>query len=503
MTLQSNASLREVFDEFERIKNNTRIIGNPELAIKTAKYSNGDIAVYAQKGYFNKQSQLRVTSSQLQSIETNLKVENIKEGVNIFGLTGSLKELPTGWDNIKNGEVFGGNILKNDAVAWKQYGNWDNTLNTVEHTMDADITWIDSTAISGDGRFIALGHNQYPSRLTVYRIDKDVPVKLPNPHVSLTEKPIFMKFSKNGNMLIGMTDAGRFFNYKIENDTTLVNIPSPKLLQTTNVAHATGKLDISNDGRLLAGEYKDYRGYTQRFIYERDIDSDNWVERYSISTSGIDEIYIPCIHPSNNFVCFVYRDKYSLFFKRNTRGGFSDVRNNSYIYGSNFYWNTDGSMALATVKSTERNKIQLIKCDVNSTTNDYMTQDSTYTLSYNADFLCVNPDFSHFLSLGTSTTFKIYKITMDNGEFGIIDTGKTIPFVSASTLSRKVEFGGDYLLVSKGSYVDLYRTVSKNIVTPLTKVHNGTFKTCEVGFALTSGTVGQNVKVNTFPKLKL
>lgn len=90
MTLQSNASLREVFDKFERIKNNTRIIGNPELAIKTAKYSNGDIAVYAQKGYFNNRSQLRVTSSQLQSIETNLKVENIKEGVNIFGVAGTL-----------------------------------------------------------------------------------------------------------------------------------------------------------------------------------------------------------------------------------------------------------------------------------------------------------------------------------------------------------------------------------------------------------------------------
>lgn len=90
MTLQSNVSLREVFDEFERIKNTVRIIGSPEMARDTAQFPNKELAVYPQKGYANNQSEIKVPLSLLQKAENNLKAENIKEGVNIFGLTGNL-----------------------------------------------------------------------------------------------------------------------------------------------------------------------------------------------------------------------------------------------------------------------------------------------------------------------------------------------------------------------------------------------------------------------------
>lgn len=90
MSLSTNASLREVFDEFERIKNNIRIIERPELARDTAQFPTKELAVYPQKGYANEGSEIKVPLNLLQKAENNLKAENVKEGINIFGLVGTL-----------------------------------------------------------------------------------------------------------------------------------------------------------------------------------------------------------------------------------------------------------------------------------------------------------------------------------------------------------------------------------------------------------------------------
>nr|DAP48669.1 MAG TPA: hypothetical protein [Caudoviricetes sp.] len=90
MTLATSASLRQVFDEFERIKNSIRIIERSELARDVGQYSLGDLGVYPQIGYANSGSVVRVPLSMLQKVEKDLIAENIKEGINIFGLTGTL-----------------------------------------------------------------------------------------------------------------------------------------------------------------------------------------------------------------------------------------------------------------------------------------------------------------------------------------------------------------------------------------------------------------------------
>ncbi|MDU6113834.1 MAG: hypothetical protein E6649_05425 [Paeniclostridium sordellii] len=90
MTLATSASLSQVFDEFERIKNSIRIIERSELARDVGQYSLGDLGVYPQIGYANSGSVVRVPLSMLQKVEKDLIAENIKEGVNIFGLVGTL-----------------------------------------------------------------------------------------------------------------------------------------------------------------------------------------------------------------------------------------------------------------------------------------------------------------------------------------------------------------------------------------------------------------------------
>lgn len=91
MTLPTSASLKQVFDEFERIKNSIRIIKESEVAKGTGQYSSTrELFVWPYEGYANEGSVIKVPLDMLQSAEKNLIAENVKEGINIFGLDGTL-----------------------------------------------------------------------------------------------------------------------------------------------------------------------------------------------------------------------------------------------------------------------------------------------------------------------------------------------------------------------------------------------------------------------------
>ncbi|MEG2787336.1 MAG: hypothetical protein RR942_05890 [Romboutsia sp.] len=93
MALQPNVSIKEVFDEFERIENATHIIGSPELARDTSQFPTKELAVYPPKGYIDDKSEVKVPLNLLQKAEPNLKKENIKKGVSIFGEVGTMSEI--------------------------------------------------------------------------------------------------------------------------------------------------------------------------------------------------------------------------------------------------------------------------------------------------------------------------------------------------------------------------------------------------------------------------
>ena len=91
MALNTSASLKQVFDEFERIKESIRIIKESEVAKGTGQYSSTrELFVWPYEGYANEGSVIKVPLDMLQSAEKNLIAENVKEGINIFGLDGTL-----------------------------------------------------------------------------------------------------------------------------------------------------------------------------------------------------------------------------------------------------------------------------------------------------------------------------------------------------------------------------------------------------------------------------
>lgn len=94
MTLPTSASLKQVFDEFERIKESIRIIKESEVAKGTGQYSSTkELFVWPYEGYANEGSVIKVPLNMLQSAEKNLKKENIKKGVSIFGEVGTMSEV--------------------------------------------------------------------------------------------------------------------------------------------------------------------------------------------------------------------------------------------------------------------------------------------------------------------------------------------------------------------------------------------------------------------------
>ncbi|MFX3635464.1 MAG: hypothetical protein ACE3L7_04200 [Candidatus Pristimantibacillus sp.] len=66
----------------------------PIAAHSTAQWANGDLAVYPLTGYYELgAAELRVAVAQLQAAEVDLVPSNIRSGINMFGITGSLKEI--------------------------------------------------------------------------------------------------------------------------------------------------------------------------------------------------------------------------------------------------------------------------------------------------------------------------------------------------------------------------------------------------------------------------
>ncbi|MFX3636272.1 MAG: hypothetical protein ACE3L7_29800 [Candidatus Pristimantibacillus sp.] len=66
---------------------------NTEPPAGTAQWGNGDLACYLNTGYYEAGAvELRVSVAQLQAAETDLKAPNIRSGINMFGVSGSLIE---------------------------------------------------------------------------------------------------------------------------------------------------------------------------------------------------------------------------------------------------------------------------------------------------------------------------------------------------------------------------------------------------------------------------
>lgn len=68
------------------------ILSSSTSASEVSIYSNRDVAVRPPKGFCDGTVQIKATSAQLQQAEPNLNPNNIKQGVNVLGVVGNLKE---------------------------------------------------------------------------------------------------------------------------------------------------------------------------------------------------------------------------------------------------------------------------------------------------------------------------------------------------------------------------------------------------------------------------
>jgi hypothetical protein len=92
-----------------------------DVAQGVAIWPNRDLAVYPREGYRKGGAgagEIKVTSAQMQSVEGNLRSHNIRNGVNIFGVVGSMiegKRTDFGWIRVDNYGVQSGWVV----LAWR------------------------------------------------------------------------------------------------------------------------------------------------------------------------------------------------------------------------------------------------------------------------------------------------------------------------------------------------------------------------------------------------
>lgn len=477
--LANNVSLKELIDTYALIDN--KVIDRGGAQTITPSTTNRVLPKGNYKGDITIKG------------DANLIAKNIKEGTSIFGVNGSLSELPPGWDNMKNGEVFGGNINKNDAIAWKKYGNWETQLDTID-TSDLPNSNITCASFSGDGKYLALGMDTSPY-LYIYKIDKDVLTKLPNP----TVKPgscRFIKFSKDGTFLAVCGNDQYNSQFYINDNDNFTTISKPEFNKGFQCDY-----DLSDDGTILAVFYiESGTGRGCNTIFVRDKSTNIWKTVYSRNTNLSQSLYNrkPKIHPSGKFICYIGNSDTNIdCFIRNLDGSYSAISIDAPFICSDLDWNKEGNTAIAI--STSHNSLRVYSCDIEI--GKYFKFEKEFSVKSDSNRIKISSDSLHCI-VGDSTSRGNLELFKVNG-YTLTSLNKPI---SAGYYIKCMEFSGDknYMLIYcdyKTPYI--YRTTEKEIVVPIDKLYEGTLMNREIGIALNNGTVGQNIRVNTFTKLKL
>ncbi|MEK4195972.1 pyocin knob domain-containing protein [Paenibacillus sp. FSL L8-0323] len=80
------------------VQGSVPVIAGVDVASGVGRWGNGDLAIYPLEGYRKGgmgAGEIKVTTAQLRSVEGNLAPNNIRNGVNVFGVTGTLVPGPT------------------------------------------------------------------------------------------------------------------------------------------------------------------------------------------------------------------------------------------------------------------------------------------------------------------------------------------------------------------------------------------------------------------------
>lgn len=404
-----------------------------------------------------------------------------------------IKQAPEGWDTIKNGEVVGGAIKQNDAVVWKKYGNWDTNLDQVKDF--AISTYVYETAISEDGKYLAIGTDG--SYLHLYKNENDVFTKMPNPDVKPSQAVTdSLLFSNDGSLLFACC-GGKIYCYS-NNNGILTSIVAPKVENTTDKP-AFRKVSINKDATILvayAGISGDSNYSYALYIFSRNKTTNEWTQLRRFPYSSWN--YRPVCNPSGDIIT-ILGESYLPYIYLKTNGEYQfgtdmsggGLHNITWVDDHRFIAELSDSIAMYSFNPNSQltnikklSSINIPRGFERSTVYGTISPDeSYYTIPYTR-------------TLNKSIYLYLYKINSDN------------TFSKANELYidwslKELVSSQNYLALSSSSKTLLYRTTTKDIVMPLDQIYKDTLMTKEIGVAMDTGVVGQNIRVNTFPKLKL
>lgn len=482
--LANNVSLKELIDTYALIDN--KVIDRGGAQTVTPSTTNRVLPKGNYKGDITIKG------------DANLIAKNIKEGTSIFGVNGSLREFPPGWDIMKSGEVFGGNINKNDAVIWKRYGNWDTQLDMVKDFNLPEFTGtFMQSLMTEDGKYLVAMSSSSPY-LHMYKNVNDTFIKMPNPDVVPTRSSqCSLAFSKDGSLLFLCTNEKKMYCYKNENGI-LTSMPAP-VAENSRDNPSFYSVTINSDATVIGVHCSlanDSSYSYVSYIFTREKGTFNYKQVFRLGDNSYG--YKLVSNPSGTCITVLHEGNYIPFFYLQTDGTYNFGTDMKIKGVTSIEWIDDKNLVLLNGDGTAK------KCTfdpLGQLSNMVIKSTITCPSGYTINGCALSVDGLHYaLSLRKGSgysTFAIYMYKINGDSFTKINE------IACDYQVLAVRLPQDYCIIESTVAPHLYRTTSKDIVIPLDQLYKDTLMTKEIGVAMDAGVVGQNIRVNTFPKLKL
>lgn len=429
-------------------------------------------------------------------INKKVSVSSSDKMLDLVNKIPDIKAFPVGWDVEKTGEVFNSNITEGDPIMYQKYGSWDTQIDLLVEQPDVSVAGIPrGNSFSPDGKYLAVAHDSSPG-LSIYKVNGDTFTKLPNPVGFPDSSCNDCAFSPNGKYLVVVgSSAPHTWVYRIDSGDVFTKLTTPPLIYSTVYCCA-----FSPDSNYLA---LGYGNGTYLKYYKREGDTFTSLSIPTIS-SDVYGVYGVSFSPDGKYLaCALYSGNHLRIYKRS-----GDTISAVFYASTSIVGNSNGCSF-----SPDGRHLVIV-----GGSKPYMATlknngDDTFTMLPNPDILpsgrsynCAFSPDGKYLALASSVNnprLVTYKIDGDTY------TKTTSPSVVPSYDCYCVAFNpnGNHLAIGYGTspYQYIYRTTTKDIVSPY---NASTFPLQKlsiknVGVAMESKNIGEQVKVNLFPKLNI
>lgn len=428
-------------------------------------------------------SALDVMASQLSSYRR--EISDLTNKVN----NGNSSTLPEGFNVENSGEVMQSNITEGAPVVWQNYGDLENKIDElINSPINFPNNGIYTVEFDYVGKYLAIGCSKAPY-LNIYKYENDIFTKMPNPNISSSYSVEKLKFSHQGNYLFIKNQYDNVL-YKIEDDDTFI-----KCTGVYNNSDPVGDVTFSYDDKILL-----IVGYNTNFRHWYSLAGTIATQKHRSTSAAYNRT---CMITNDNRFLFISGDSHSTYCY--------DLINNTEVsnpFIGYYYYGIASSnqhnLIAVGATNVSSDKIVIYEYSNGTFTKKYVAATPNGFTYYND--IRFSADGNYLMCLSKNNEQYVVHCYKRNGyEFNLIDIFNIPP-----SQPYVITLSGDGLYLAIKIRLDnlniyIYRIKQKQLVYPYEKQSLPFIKMAQrsVGVALESKNVGEQVKVNTFPKFNI